>query len=1208
MRTPTAALWLSLLAASGRMAAPTPIAAQPLPSAVAAYTGQTAPNTGGATYFLLYQPSITRSGDVAFRSELSGAGVTATNNRALFRQSGGGPVALLLRAGDLSPLPGNSWGTSLSDPNAQEVGGAARAGFYWRLADGGAGKDALWTEQAGTVRNIALQGGAAAGIPSATFATLQNIFEQAFDESGQRLFTATVTGGGVTSANDFGLWFDDGAATTLVVREGDDAPGLPAGQKFGNGFFSPPLLGPGGIVTFVAQTSDGVTTKSGIWQWVGGSLVPLALEEQSGPGLVGTERFGGFSPVSGNALGQIAFWGPIENEFGGWIGYGLWISDPSGNLDLVYRRPSGPPGLGLVNPFLLSDDGNVYLITSYAPETGPGIHGIYTIGPGGWAELVRAGDRVAGLPAGLEYSFFDQLVANGYGQIGFRATITGPGVGSSNNKVLVAAGGDLGLRLVARTGDSLEVAPGVVRTLSGLLLTVGVASSPGVMRGFSDDGGMVWIAGTGGISSAILVTQASIPPSVELRGLEAVQVLQDWNGSVPLVQGKSTYVRAHFQSNPTMTVVPLLRARLAGGGPELQLSPLRPLNPGGKASSRVDVAVGRDQILAGALWELPFEWTIAGDVELEVELLGRPLDCLEAAGPTPNDCQLQAHFEALPSLPVKLVSIDFDDGSGLQRVSALQRADLAQRLLSAYPVSHVAWSGSSAKWPFVEANPDTCDAYKWLYGLKILDNCLEWAGCRTLYYGAFLQNTEDGCAAIGGYTATGDLPPSPIAKGRHTHTHEFAHVLGEQHTVDDPPTPLPGGLLKGFCNEKADAGTPPFPYIHEILGNRRPTLGPLASGENAKVYGLDILQRRIVSPTEFFDLMSYCANEPIDLWPSKVRYQSLKSAIEARFPPPPPFAESPAGSGTEALLVQGTIDIQLGSAAFDSFLVATVDALPPAPAPGPYTLRVHRAGGAVEDTAFSPVALEVHGDRPDALPFFHLIATPATVESVELLDGGGVLASRTASANAPSVQLLAPNGGEVLDQPTVEVSWAASDSDGDPLRYAVQFSADGGATWRALQTDWDATTLELARDALAGTADGRFRVQASDGLRTASDDSDGAFTVADNPPLVRIDSPAAGALLYIGQALLLEGSASDPEEGALAGVSLAWTSSLDGVLGAGQRLALPVESLKTGLHLLTLTAQDLAGNIVEATTSFRVEQPTLLFEDDFESGGTTLWQ
>src|SRR5690606_26664064 len=122
------------------------------------------------------------------------------------------------------------------------------------------------------------------------------------------------------------------------------------------------------------------------------------------------------------------------------------------------------------------------------------------------------------------------------------------------------------------------------------------------------------------------------------------------------------------------------------------------------------------------------------------------------------------------------------DGFALVQASPVRRADLAQRLLSAFPVSHVAWSGSSARWPIVEANPNTCTAYKWLYGLKILDNCLEWAGCRNLYYGAFLQAGEKGCANIGGYTATGYLPPSPTAKGRHTHTHEIAHVLGEEHT------------------------------------------------------------------------------------------------------------------------------------------------------------------------------------------------------------------------------------------------------------------------------------------------------------------------------------------------------------------------------------------------------------------------------------------
>lgn len=1204
MRNPPTARLLALLAAGLPAAVPTAAAALPLPSSVVAYTGQTAPGTGGATYFLLYQPTITAAGDVAFRAELAGAGVTATNNKGHWRQNAGNPVQLVLRAGDPSPLPGTTWSTDVGAPTAQTVSGAPRSGFFWGLIDGGVPKGALWSEQPGGVHAVAVQGAPAPGIPGATFQPGLPIFDIDFDEAGELLFTAAVTGGGTTTSNDQGLWLDDGTTTTLVAREGDPAIGFPAGTVF-PGIQSPYAhVAPGSGVTFWANPfvpSLGMN-QNGIWSNRSGSLAPVVLQGSSAPGLGAGETIGPGAPYA-NRNGQIAFPGTI---YGGAGGYGLWISDPGGNLALAYRMPSSDPPFQLLgSQFFLADDGVFYEITNvYA--SGAARQAIVAIDSSGWREVVHAGERVADLNAGIVYSFFDQYYVNGSGQVAFRATIAGPGVTGANNKVLVAQGADWGFHLVARTGDALEVSPGVFRTITSLLLTQVTGGGPGVLRGFADNGALVWFAGTGGVSSAILVTQLDVPPSIELKGLEVDQVVQDWNGSVPLVAGKRTFVRAHFQSITHAGLTPLLRARPAGGGGQLPFSPLRASNPEGRVEASTDVATDRGDLGKAAYWELPFEWTLAGDVELEVELLHRPLDCLESAGPTPNDCMVVASFATVPRPEIRFVSIDHDNGVEVRRVTPQQRMDLAARLVSAFPIDGLVWSGSSARWPVVESDPNTCFLYKWLYARKILDKCLEWEGCRTLYYGAVLHDGEVGCSWRGGYAGAGYLPASPTAPGRHTHTHEFGHLLGLNHSVDTPPVPLPRNRIAGFCGEDAPTGTPGFPHIYEIGGQWRPTFGPLASGENAKVFGFDTLQSLPIPPDQYFELMSYCSEPVIDLWPSKPTYEFLKSSIEARFSLPPRPGSAPAGA-TDVLLVSGTIDTDLGTASFDPFLSASVDTPAPAPDPGPYTLRVHRTGGAIEDTSFAPEQLEAHNATPIVLPFLHLVDSPATVASVELLEGVDVLAAESASANAPTVQLLAPNGGEILDQPTVDLSWAAGDTDGDPLVFVVQFSSDGGSTWTTLENETTVTTATIERAALTGTTDGRFRVQASDGLLTASDDSDGAFTVVDNAPQVAILRPGNGELFYDGQALALEAMTFDPEDGGLAGAALTWSSSLDGVLGTGTPLAVAVDELSEGLHVLTLTAQDSAANVVQTTVEFRVDQPELLFEDDFESGGTTLW-
>jgi chitinase len=57
------------------------------------------------------------------------------------------------------------------------------------------------------------------------------------------------------------------------------------------------------------------------------------------------------------------------------------------------------------------------------------------------------------------------------------------------------------------------------------------------------------------------------------------------------------------------------------------------------------------------------------------------------------------------------------------------------------------------------------------------------------------------------------------------------------------------------------------------------------------------------------------------------------------------------------------------------------------------------------------------------------------------------------------------------------------------------------------------------------------------------------------PPTAAITSPTDGATITAGDAIALAGSGTDPEDGALTGASLAWTSSLDGALGTGESVA-----------------------------------------------------
>lgn len=87
------------------------------------------------------------------------------------------------------------------------------------------------------------------------------------------------------------------------------------------------------------------------------------------------------------------------------------------------------------------------------------------------------------------------------------------------------------------------------------------------------------------------------------------------------------------------------------------------------------------------------------------------------------------------------------------------------------------------------------------------------------------------------------------------------------------------------------------------------------------------------------------------------------------------------------------------------------------------------------------------------------------------------------------------------------------------------------------------------------------------------------------PPMAFITTPATGAVFVEGDAVTFEGGANDPEDGALSGSSLIWSSSIDGSMGLGNRVSLTRPSL--GVHTILLTAIDSKG--LEAFTSITVE-------------------
>ncbi|MEA1996858.1 MAG: hypothetical protein U9N45_04440, partial [Gemmatimonadota bacterium] len=111
-------------------------------------------------------------------------------------------------------------------------------------------------------------------------------------------------------------------------------------------------------------------------------------------------------------------------------------------------------------------------------------------------------------------------------------------------------------------------------------------------------------------------------------------------------------------------------------------------------------------------------------------------------------------------------------------------------------------------------------------------------------------------------------------------------------------------------------------------------------------------------------------------------------------------------------------------------------------------------------------------------------------------------------------------------------------------------------------------------------------------LRSSSDYALGALSATvsvtvTSAPEVAIISPTDGSSVGTGVPVLFLARAMDSEEGALAGNSVAWSSSLDGNFAAGAFVL--YDRLSRGTHLIAITARNSTGGMASDTVSLTVE-------------------
>ena len=293
-------------------------------------------------------PAINSSGQTAFSAFLDGTGVNGTNDRGIYYSEAPGTLTEVARTG--GQAPGASNGVVFSDfgnPLLNNFGQTAFLADLEGTGVNGTNDSGIYSGGSGSLAQVARTGDQA---PNASNGVVFNSFnEPVLSASGQTAFRASLVGTGVSEINSEGIYRAGSGTLTQVARTGGQAPDASGGVVFDS--FRDPVINFSGQTVFRAELSGtGVdsTNNEGVYTTLSGTLVQVARTGDQAPGASGDVAFGGFSfsrdPLVNNA-GQIAFEGfLVGDDVSTANNSALYVTDEDGQLGQVVRTGDQAPG------------------------------------------------------------------------------------------------------------------------------------------------------------------------------------------------------------------------------------------------------------------------------------------------------------------------------------------------------------------------------------------------------------------------------------------------------------------------------------------------------------------------------------------------------------------------------------------------------------------------------------------------------------------------------------------------------------------------------------------------------------------------------------------------------------------------------------------------------------------------------------------------
>lgn len=273
--------------------------------------------------------SASSAGQIALAATLVGPGVADGVDDGAILVSDAGGLSVAVQGGDAAIGPGlppdarflpmdNNSRVRINDAgDLLFTAGLAGTGIAGTLTSGN--HISLWKRSGSGLEMVARRGDPAPGLPDGIHLMLwtslmPDINAYALASTGDAAFSSDLDGTGVTTSNDTALFVKIASATHLVLREGQQAPDLPAGVLFNNVIQSNGwrhcLNGRGRLAILADLIGSGVTNANdaAIYFWT----------EADGLRLVAREG-GPFEAPAGvfRTLTQIAFNATHGDDFGG---------------------------------------------------------------------------------------------------------------------------------------------------------------------------------------------------------------------------------------------------------------------------------------------------------------------------------------------------------------------------------------------------------------------------------------------------------------------------------------------------------------------------------------------------------------------------------------------------------------------------------------------------------------------------------------------------------------------------------------------------------------------------------------------------------------------------------------------------------------------------------------------------------------------------